>query len=50
MRKPKNKPHYGDKEPPFDPEKELAWMNYSGLLDMEVEFISDLVETELSIA
>ncbi len=50
MRKPKNKPHYGDKEPPFDPEKELAWMNYSGLLDMEVEFISDLGETELSIA
>ena len=50
MRKPKNKPHYGDKELPFDPEKELAWMNYSGLLDMEVEFISDLGETELSIA
>ncbi|MCF6310718.1 MAG: flagellar motor switch protein FliN [Sulfurimonas sp.] len=25
-------------------------MNYSGLLDMEVEFIADLGETELSVA
>jgi flagellar motor switch protein FliN/FliY len=25
-------------------------MNYSGLLDMEVEFISDLGETQLSVA
>ncbi|MCK4874425.1 MAG: flagellar motor switch protein FliN [Sulfurimonas sp.] len=25
-------------------------MNYSGLLDMEVEFISDLGETELTVA
>jgi len=33
----------------FDPEKELAWMDYSGLLDMEIEFVSDLGETELSI-
>ena len=33
----------------FD-EKELEWMNYSGLLDMEVEFVSDLGETELSVA
>jgi len=34
----------------FDENKELAWMDYSGLLDMEVEFISDLGETELSVA
>jgi flagellar motor switch protein FliN/FliY len=33
----------------YDPEKELAWMNYSGLLDMEVEFISNLGETQVSI-
>jgi len=30
-------------------EKELSWMNYSGLLDMEVEFIADLGETMLSV-
>ncbi len=30
--------------------EELKWMNYDGLLDMEVEFIADLGETELSIA
>lgn len=30
-------------------DKELSWMNYSGLLDMEVEFISDLGETELTV-
>ncbi len=34
----------------FDIEKELAWMNYEGLLDMEVEFISDLGETQISVA
>ncbi|MDD3441626.1 MAG: flagellar motor switch protein FliN [Sulfurimonas denitrificans] len=33
----------------FDSESELSWMDYSGLLDMEVEFISDLGETELSV-
>lgn len=42
--------HYGEEEPPYDADKELSWMNYSGLLDMEVEFISDLGETELSVA
>jgi len=46
----KNKPHFGEEESPFDPDKELSWMNYSGLLDMEVEFVSDLGETQLSIA
>ena len=30
-------------------EDELAWMDYSGILDMEVEFVADLGETELSI-
>jgi len=29
-----------------DIEKELAWMDYSGLLDMEVEFVAVLGETE----
>lgn len=33
----------------FNSEEELAWMNYSGLLDMEVEFVSDLGRTELSL-
>ena len=38
------------KEEQFDPETELSWMNYEGLLDMEVEFVADLGETELSIS
>lgn len=29
--------------------KELAWMNYEGLLDMKVEFIADLGQTSLTI-
>jgi len=29
---------------------ELSWMDYSGLLDMEVEFTSDLGATEASVA
>ena len=29
--------------------KELAWMDYDGLLDMEVEFIADLGQTSLTI-
>ena len=41
---------YARKEKPFNEEKELAWMDYSGLLDMEVEFVSDLGETEATIA
>jgi flagellar motor switch protein FliN/FliY len=41
---------YGAKEEAFNPETELSWMDYSGLLDMEVEFISDLGETELTIS
>ncbi|WP_345978642.1 flagellar motor switch protein FliN [Sulfurimonas sp. HSL3-2] len=40
-------PHNDETE--FDETKELSWMNYEGLLDMEVEFVADLGETELSI-
>ena len=29
--------------------EELSWMNYEGLLDMEVKFIADLGQTSLSI-
>jgi len=29
--------------------EELAWMDYDGLLDMEVEFIADLGQTSLTI-
>jgi flagellar motor switch protein FliN/FliY len=29
--------------------EELAWMDYDGLLDMEVEFIADLGQTTLTI-
>lgn len=29
--------------------EELAWMDYEGLLDMEVQFIADLGQTSLSI-
>ena len=46
----KNKHHYGKVEAPYNEDKELSWMDYSGLLDMEVEFISDLGETTLSVA
>lgn len=38
------------KKEPFDLIKELGWMDYEGLLDMEVEFIADLGETTLSVA
>ena len=37
------------KEVEFDPAVELSWMNYEGLLDMEVEFVADLGQTELTI-
>jgi flagellar motor switch protein FliN/FliY len=30
--------------------QELDWMNYEGLLDMEIEFVADLGETELSVS
>ncbi|MEA1956072.1 MAG: flagellar motor switch protein FliN [Campylobacterota bacterium] len=34
----------------YNADEELAWMDYSGLLDMEVEFVSVLGETELSVS
>lgn len=49
-----SEPSHTDEATPEDPEtdplKELDWMDYEGLLDMEVEFISDLGETTLTIA
>ncbi len=33
----------------FNIDEELSWMNYEGLLDMEVEFIADLGETTITI-
>jgi flagellar motor switch protein FliN/FliY len=41
--------HYGKEETPYNEDQELSWMDYSGLLDMEVEFIADLGETNLSV-
>ena len=46
----KKKHNYGETAVPFNADQELSWMNYGGLLDMEVEFVSDLGETELTIA
>ena len=47
---PDNTKHYGEEKAIFDVDEELSWMNYSGLLDMEVEFVSDLGETKLNVA
>jgi len=44
-----NKTHASKNQEAYDQDKELAWMDYSGILDMEVEFIADLGETELSV-
>jgi flagellar motor switch protein FliN/FliY len=46
----KNRYSYIDDSEPFDADKELSWMNYSGLLDMEVEFIADLGETDATVS
>ena len=46
----KNTYNFIDKSTPYNEEEELAWVNYSGLLDMEVEFIADLGEIESSVA
>ena len=46
----KKKHNYGAEDIEFDAKKELGWMDYSGLLDMEVEFISDLGDTEATVA
>jgi flagellar motor switch protein FliN/FliY len=40
---------YSKYEKPYDADKELSWMDYSGILDMEVEFIADLGETQLTL-
>ena len=44
----KKKPKFAEDVENFN-EEELSWMDYSGLLDMEVEFVSDLGETELTV-
>ncbi|QOY53114.1 flagellar motor switch protein FliN [Candidatus Sulfurimonas baltica] len=49
MSKNKNQNPYGEKPAAYNPQKELSWMNYGGLLDMEVEFVSILGETELTV-
>ena len=41
---PKNKD-----EAEIESQEDLSWMDYSGILDMEVEFIADLGETELTV-
>ncbi len=41
---------FGKAEKQYNVDKELSWMNYAGLLDMEVEFTSDLGETVLTVA
>ena len=40
-------PYHSEKE--FNETEELSWMNYEGLLDMEVQFVADLGETQLTI-
>ena len=44
------KHEFGREDSAYDVNEELAWMNYAGLLDMEVEFTSNLGETVLSVA
>ena len=46
----RNRHNFGKKETHYDQEKELSWMDYSGLLDMEIEFTADLGETNLSVS
>ena len=41
---------FGKAEKQYNVDKELSWMNYAGLLDMKVEFTSDLGETVLTVA
>ena len=42
------KRHFNEDSKPYN-EEELSWMDYSGLLDMEVEFVSDLGETKQTV-
>ena len=46
----KNKYKFSDEILEYDSKKELSWMDYSGLLDMEIEFTADLGETSLSVS
>jgi len=46
----KQKPKFAEDVENYNEEEELSWMDYSGLLDMEVEFVSDLGETEQTVA
>ncbi len=46
----KNRYSYIEDTRPFNADEELSWMDYSGLLDMEVEFIADLGETVASVS
>jgi len=46
----RNKYKFSDEVIEYDPKKELSWMDYSGLLDMEIEFTADLGETALSVS
>ena len=46
----KNKYSYLNNSDAYNATKELSWMDYSGLLDMEVEFIADLGETDATVA
>jgi len=50
MPKNKNQYNFGKPAQEYNQDEELSWMDYSGLLDMEVEFIADLGETELNVA
>jgi flagellar motor switch protein FliN/FliY len=45
-----NRYNFKNSQDTYNEEDELSWMDYSGLLDMEVEFIADLGETQLSVA
>ena len=49
MSKNKKYHQFSENDSEFNPEKELSWMDYSGILDMEVEFVADLGETELTV-
>ena len=42
--------NFGREDEAYNVNEELAWMNYAGLLDMEVEFTSDLGETVLTVS
>jgi len=50
MGKSKNYHQFSKEKEEFNPQEELSWMDYSGILDMEVEFIADLGETDLTVS